>query len=128
MGEVVQLNDYRYDASTLEVFEVEDSLVPVEFAVVFGDRQKCLDKIAEYGVRDVQVNRLSAEPSAFVHLIGVKDAIWLNKKILEREELSDEEIALRIDRIQMLENTNLALMETMWAAFTQPSELAEVLD
>lgn len=56
--------------------------------------------------------------------MGVKDAIWLNKKILEFEELSDEEIAHRIDLIQMLENVNLAMMESLWDLFTRSGNLS----
>lgn len=126
MGEVVQLSEYRCDAAAETQFDVEDSQVPIEFAVGLHDRQQCLEKIAEYGVRDVQINRINAEPDTYLYLMGVKDAIWLNKKILEREDISDEEIAQRIDLIQMLENTNLALMEAMWAAFTRPASFTPV--
>lgn len=56
--------------------------------------------------------------------MGIKDAIWLNKKILEFEELSDEEIAHRIDLIQMLENVNLAMTESLWDSFTHSGNLS----
>jgi|TARA_B110000238_G_scaffold177493_1_gene199427 hypothetical protein len=39
------------------------------------------------------------DPSALLYLIGVGDAILLNKKILAGEEVSEEEIERRIDLI-----------------------------
>ena len=59
-----------------------------------------------------------------LYLMGIKDAIWLNKKILEFEELSDEEIAHRIDLILMLENVNLAMIESLWDSFTHSGNLS----
>ncbi|MEX2468925.1 MAG: hypothetical protein WD396_04140 [Pseudohongiellaceae bacterium] len=119
MGEVVKLNDYRRQSAPPLDEEVTDSLIPVEFAVGLHDRESCLQKIDEYGVRDVEVYRLSVEHDARLYLIGVKDAIWLNKKILEREAISDEEIAQRIDLIQMLENANLSLLQAIWQPFSR---------
>jgi hypothetical protein len=121
MGEVVKLNDYRKQQQPQPEELVRDSLVPIEFAVGCGDRTECLSKIAQYGVRAIHIRMVNEEPDALVYLMGVRDAIWLNKKILEREELSDDEIAARIDVIQMLENANLALMENLWKSFTRRS-------
>jgi len=119
MGKVVQLNDYRRtDADSDQIDAIQDSLVPIEFAVGFNSREECLSKIAEYGVQALHIRRVNDEPDALLYLMGVKDAIWLNKKILELEELSDEEIAHRIDVIQMLENVNLSMMESLWDSFT----------
>lgn len=119
MGKVVQLNDYRKtDADSDPIDAIQDSLVPIEFAVGFKTRAQCLSKIAEYGVQALHIRRVNDEPVALLYLMGVKDAIWLNKKILELEELSDEEIAQRIDVIQMLENVNLSMMESLWDSFT----------
>ena len=117
MGEVVKISDYRCQPAPCPQEEITDSLIPVEFAVGLPDRERCLQKIDEYGVRDVQVYRLSSEQDAFLYLMGVRDAIWLNKKILEREAISDEEIAQRIDLIQMLENANLPLLQAIWRPF-----------
>lgn len=119
MGDVVQLNDYREAAAEVgRVQSVQDSLVPIEFAAGPGTRELCLSKIAEYGVQALHIRRVNDEPEALLYLMGVKDAIWLNKKILELEELSDDEIAHRIDVIQMLENMNLSMMESLWESFT----------
>ena len=65
------------------------------------------------------VRRVTEEPEALLYLIGVKDAIRLNKRILELESISEEEIARRIDVIQMLENVNLSMMDSLWASFTR---------
>ena len=119
MGDVVQLSEYRKAATeTGRIDSVQDSLVPIEFAVGLGTRELCLSKIAEYGVQALHIRRVNDEPEALLYLMGVKDAIWLNKKILEREEISDDEIAHRIDVIQMLENVNLSMMESLWESFT----------
>ena len=120
MGKVVQLSDYRKtDADSDRIDAIQDSLVPIEFAVGFNTREECLSKIAQYGVQALHIRRVNDEPEALLYLMGVKDAIWLNKKILELEELSDEEIAHRIDVIQMLENVNLSMMESLWDSFTR---------
>lgn len=119
MGEVVRLDQFREQQFTEFAAEISDSLIPVEFAVGAQDRQACLEMIADYGIHRVFTQQLAAHPGAELKLISVGDAIWLNKKILEREEMSDDEIARRIDLIQMLENTNLALLESLWQSFTR---------
>jgi hypothetical protein len=125
MGKVVQLSDYRKtDADSGKFDALEDSLVPIEFAAGFSTREECLIKIAEHGVQALHIRRVNDEPEALLYLMGVKDAIWLNKKILELEELSDEEIAHRIDLIQMLENVNLSMMDSLWDSFTRSGNLS----
>lgn len=119
MGEVVKLSDYRAPQAVELPEEIQDSLVPIEFAVGFSDRKKCLSKIAECGIHSLHIRRVTEEPEALLYLIGVKDAIRLNKRILELESISDEEIARRIDVIQMLENVNLSMMDSLWASFTR---------
>ncbi len=118
MGEIVQLNDYRAPESVELPEAKQDSLVPIEFAVGYGDRKKCLSKIAQYGIHSLHIRRVTEEPEALLYLIGVKDAIALNKRILELESISEDEIANRIDVIQMLENVNLSMMDSLWASFT----------
>ncbi|HAS48948.1 MAG TPA: hypothetical protein DCS33_06635, partial [Gammaproteobacteria bacterium] len=56
------------------------------------------------------------------YLIGVADAISLNKEILAKEDISDEEIEHRIDLIQMMENMNFAGMDSLWESFTSQGE------
>ncbi|MCH1600786.1 MAG: hypothetical protein L7S70_10475 [Pseudomonadales bacterium] len=125
MAKVVKLSDYRKSDTDADEFDaIQDSLVPIEFAVGFSTREKCLSKIAEYGVQALHIRRVNDEPEALLYLMGVKDAIWLNKKILEFEELSDEEIAHRIDLIQMLDNVNLAMIESLWDSFTHSGNLS----
>lgn len=120
MGEVVQFSDYQHVRVDQSV-EMRDSLVPVEFAVGFDDRHQCLSKIAEYGIDSVNIRRVKDGSDSLLYLMGVRDAICLNKKILETEEISEDEIAQRIDLIQMMENANLALMDNLWASFTRQS-------
>jgi hypothetical protein len=118
MGEVVKLKGYQNKKAARAERRVSDSMVPIEFAVGFAERNLCIAKLAEYGVGGIQVRMIKNEPGALVYLMGVKDALWLNKKILELEELSEQDIADRIDLIQMLENINLPMMESLWDSFT----------
>ncbi len=123
MGNVVRLDEYR--SQPFEDFqeEINDSMIPVEFAVGAADRDACLAKLQDYGIRRVRKQRVNVEPEATLYMMGVRDAIWLNKKILECEDLDDDEIAQRIDLIQMLENANLALMEGLWKSISRQTQL-----
>ena len=118
MGDVVQLRDFRFEEEISLRTIKTDALVPVEFGVGLADRQQCLLKIAELGIRRVEVHQLKGQSGASLCMMSINDAIWLNKKLLECEELSDAEIAERIDWIQMLENSNPSMLEAMWKAFT----------
>ncbi len=118
MGEVIQFGNFSKPSGSVEAGNVQDSLVPIEFAVGFASRNECLNKIAEYGVSAVHVRMVNDEPDAMLYLIGVRDAILLNKKILEGESITDDEVAQRIDLIQMLENLNLDMLDSLWASFT----------
>jgi hypothetical protein len=124
MGEVVQLSEYRAAHAKESAAPSTDALIPIEFAVGLRDRDECLGKIAEYGVRAIHIRWVNEEPEVLLYLMGARDAIWLNKKILEREEISDLEIAQRIDLIQMLENMNLPMMGSMWESFTRQGKLS----
>ncbi len=46
-------------------------------------------------------------------MIGVGDAILLNKKILTNEEIPEEEIERRIGLIQMMENMSLVGIDSL---------------
>lgn len=126
MGKIVELSDYRetlyqqpaYYRSSETVPLGGDSEVPVEFAAGNPDRQACLQVLAEYGIDSVQERRVREGGDAIFHMISVTDAIRLNKQILEREDLTDEEIASHIDVIQMLENLDLSMLERLWSSFT----------
>ncbi|MFK7863572.1 MAG: hypothetical protein AB8B95_05010 [Pseudohongiellaceae bacterium] len=117
MGDVVRLKDFCRE-SELETVSTANSMVPIEFAVGLGDRHRCLAKLAEYGVGGIQVRQLNHSPDALVYMMNIQDALWLNKKILELEELSEEDIAERIDLIQMLENIDLPMMRSLWGSIT----------
>jgi|GEM_PF-386766 len=123
MGKVISLDSYRsqkFGNSFDQYIEpINDSLVPVEFAVAYPNRDTCLEKIQEYGIRNITAHQVTDQPQTVLHLIGVRDAIWLNKKILECEDLSDSETSQRIDLIQTLENANLGFMDGLWRSFTQ---------
>lgn len=119
MGDVVQLSDYQKAFNNESADALRDGLIPVEFALGDKDRESCLAKISEYGVHSIHVRMVNAKPDAFLYLIGVRDAIYINKKILECEDISDDEIEQRIDLIQMMENMNLSLMDTVWESISR---------
>jgi hypothetical protein len=117
MGEVFKLKDYRNKTASRAERSVTGSMVPIEFAVGFASRNLCLAKLAEYAISAIEVRKIKNEPGALVYLMSVKDALWLSKQILEREELSEKGVADRIDLIQMLENINLPMMGSIWDSF-----------
>lgn len=119
MGDVVELRHYQRPGSANEAEQAKDSLVPIEFAIGKGDRSRCLEKLAAYGIQSIHIRRITEEPEALLYLMTVQDAITINKMILEKEPLGDEEIARRIDVIQMLENINPVLLDSLWESFTQ---------
>jgi len=124
MGQVVKLSDFRRAQAEPVELSNNDSLVPVEFAVGLSDRNECLNKIAEYGVRAIHIRRVNDELDTLLYLMGVKDAIWMNRRILEREQITDEEIAHRIDLIQMLENIDFNMMDSIWESFTRQGKFS----
>ena len=107
MSNVVDLNDFRKKPASASSDAIRVGLIPIEFAMGIGDRERCLEKMAKYGVSSVHVRTVNDEPGARLYLIGVADAISLNKEILAKEDISDEEIEHRIDLIQMMENTGM---------------------
>lgn len=114
MCEVVRFSDYQKALNRGSGDAMRDGLVPIEFALGLTNREQCLAKISEYGVRSIHVRMVNDNPEAFLYLIGVRDAILINKKILDSDGLSEAEIAQRVDLIQMMENMNLSLMDSMW--------------
>lgn len=132
MGQIVSLNDYAAKRETLQdAIDLSTSLgsdeqdpvannglVPIELAAGFVSREKCLSKIEEYGLRAIHVRMVNDEPTALLYLMNIKDAISLNLQILESEELPEDEIMRRIDIIQMLENADVSLIDTLWDSFT----------
>ncbi len=82
MGEVVRLDQFRTQQINEPAADSSDSLIPVEFAVGKSDRcGTARTPLPEYGIRQVISQKLAAHPGADLKLIGVRDAIWLNKKI-----------------------------------------------
>ena len=78
--------------------------------------------MSTYGVSSLHVRSVNDDPSALLYLIGVGDAILLNKKILAGEEVSEEEIERRIDLIQMMEDMNFVGMDSLWESLSSQNE------
>jgi hypothetical protein len=121
MGNVVNMRDYQQKLAGESSDAIRDGLIPIEFAMGMGDREQCLEKMAKFAVSSVHVRTVNDQPGAHLYLIGIGDAISLNKKILEHEDISDEEIERRIDLIQMMENMNFAGMDSLWESFSSES-------
>ncbi|MEX0618696.1 MAG: hypothetical protein WDZ76_05705 [Pseudohongiellaceae bacterium] len=119
MGEVVQFSAFRQREVVVKDSGNRDSLVPVELGVGVRERASCLAKISAYGVTAIQVRMINNEPSALLYLMSVGDAISLNRWILEQEDITDAEVTRRIDLIQMLENIDPALMDSLWSSLTR---------
>lgn len=121
MSNVINMSDYRKKLATESSEAMRDGLIPIEFAIGINDRAACLEKVTKYGVSSIHVRMVNDEPGALLYLIGVGEAIWLNKKILEKEDISEEEIERRIDLIQMMENMNFVGMDDLWESFSSQS-------
>lgn len=108
--------------------EREDSklgLIPIELGTGIDDRREALDKIAEYQLRAIDVRMISDQPMGLLYLMSIKDAITLNMNMLEHEDLSNEQIGIRIDLIQLLENTDPALVDSLWESFTRGAQTSD---
>lgn len=118
MSKIINMNEYRSNLSTESANAIRDGLVPVEFALGSENREQCLNKISEYNLRSVHVRVVNDESGALLYLIGVSDAIWLNKKIIETEAISEDEVEERIDLIQTMENMKFSLMDNLWESIS----------
>lgn len=117
MNNIVQLKEYRRRIDELTADALRDGLVPVEVALGDNDTQRCLRTLKAFAVgcihvRSVSVDRHSTQRP--LYFIGLREAIWLNRRILREEEVSATEASLRIDLIQMMENFDFTLMENRW--------------
>ena len=119
MSNVINMSDYRQKLATESSEAIRDGLIPIEFAMGINDRAECLDKITKYGVGSIHVRMMNDDPNALLYLIGVGEAICLNKRILEKEGIAPEEIERRIDLIQMMENMNFVGMDSLWESFSR---------
>ena len=125
MKNVVKMKDYRKNIANQSSDAIREGLIPIEFAIGIINRDQCLDKMSTYGMSSIHVRSVNDDPAVLLYLIGVGDAILLNKKILANEEISEEEIERRIDLIQMMENMNFVGMDNLWESFSsQQSEVS----
>ena len=98
--------------------------MPLQFGVSFDEIDLCLAKLAEYGItsirrRELKRRELKHRPDSTLYFITVADALCVNIKILEHEQLSEQVVRQRVDLMQMLENVNPWLMEGIWDSFTR---------
>lgn len=121
MGKVVQFQDFYEARAHTSVKLRNDGLVPLQFGVGFSEIDICLQKLAEYGNIASHSRELKHIDST-LHFISVADALWINKKILENEQLSEQVIRQRVDLMQMLENVDPWLMEGIWDSLTRTNK------
>jgi hypothetical protein len=119
VGEVVQFQDFYEARAHTPVKLRSDGLVPLQFGVGFNEIDLCQQKLAEYGITSIHSRELKHRLDSTLHFITVADALWINKKILENERLSEQVVRQRIDLMQMLENVDPWLMEGIWDSLTR---------
>lgn len=119
MGEVVRFLEFHKPSMEQRSELSQGGLVPLQFGVGFDEVDLCLEKLAEYGIRDVYLRELAEPAGTPLMLITVGDALWLNTQILQREKLSNEVTRRRIDLLQMLENVDPWLMQSIWESFSR---------
>ncbi|MCG8413696.1 MAG: hypothetical protein MI746_05695 [Pseudomonadales bacterium] len=119
MSNVIQLSEYRQRVKNISSEAMRDGLVPLEVALAEADTEKCLQKLSKYGLSSVHVRSVKDYPSRDIYFVGLKEAIWVNKKILQHESATEAETTLRIDLIQMLENLDFTLMDRMWESIQE---------
>ena len=119
MGQIIRFSEYQ---KSREIVSNEShSLIPVEFGVGVGDVAECLVMIARHSSGSLIVRPVDGASREVVYLMRVSDAINLNKHRLETEELSDVQITACIDLIQLLENINTSLLESIWSSYHRQS-------
>lgn len=119
MGQVIRFSEYQ---KSRRIVSVEShSLIPVEFGVGVGDVAGCLALIARHGSGTLVVRPVDGASRDVVYLMRVSDAINLNKHRLETEDLSELQITACIDLIQLLENINTSLLESIWSSYHRQS-------
>ena len=127
MGNIVDFNNFRKEGQEKDLSGFSHSpMVPVEFAVGLGSLEACLQKVAEVGECAVYSRLVGDVQQALIYFISVEDAIRINKRILEKETLSEQEIKDRIDLVQSLENQDLGLLGRIWESFTSDPETAAI--
>ncbi|MBL4820032.1 MAG: hypothetical protein JKY98_03440 [Gammaproteobacteria bacterium] len=122
MGQVIRFSDHQVSARRKHN-RWQDSLVPVELALGVPDEDRCLATIARHGLCAVHPRVLSDGSEAVIYLITISDAIFLNKRILEVDQMDDERVGRCIDLIQMLENINDSLPENTWESISSKQNL-----
>ncbi len=118
MGKVVHLQSFAEARSPISRVSRADALVPVEFATGIADREAAIARLAYFGINNLKQRSLKDNPANSLCMVTLADAIHMNKKVLELEELSVADISVRIDLIQMLENIDIAMLQSLWGSIT----------
>ena len=122
MGNAVNMKDYRKKTARESSDTIRDGLIPIEFGIGINNREQCLNTMSAYGVSSIHGRSANDDQGAFLYLIGVGDAILLNKKILANKEIPEEEIERRFDLMQMMENMNFVGIDSLWESLNSQSE------
>ncbi|MFM1896296.1 MAG: hypothetical protein RLZZ385_1370 [Pseudomonadota bacterium] len=113
MGQVIQFSQYQ-GLDAVAASQQRNTLVPIEFAVGDSDRDYCMTQLARFGVTTLHLKLVGHDPEVLLYLMPIGDAIRFNKLLLDKESLCEFELGRRIDLIQMLENINTNLMDSIW--------------
>ncbi|MCA9017853.1 MAG: hypothetical protein R3F41_20105 [Gammaproteobacteria bacterium] len=91
-----------------------ESLIPLQLALDEYDIEKCFAQLARFGRCSVIPRANPADAGKILFLVRIRDAIALNRHLLELEDDDNAAAGRRIDQIQMLENCEESLVSKAW--------------
>ncbi|MEZ5492229.1 MAG: hypothetical protein R3F50_18250 [Gammaproteobacteria bacterium] len=91
-----------------------ESLIPLQLALDEYDIEKCFAQLAGFGRCSVFPRANPSDAGKILFLVRIRDAIDLNRHLLEEEGDDSQAAADRIDHIQMLENCEESLLSKAW--------------
>ena len=124
MGNLIFFEDYQPGLEDNGIARQRlkgQSLIPLQLALNEYDIEKCFSLLSSHGKCPVYPRANPADKGRILFLVRIDDAITLNQQVLEMEE-DAQDIADRIDLIQMLENCEESLLSKAWDRIGIPSE------
>lgn len=91
-----------------------ESLVPLQLALNEYNIEKCFAQLTGFGRCSVFPRANPSDSGKILFLIRIRDAIELNRHLLEEEGDDSQAAVNRMDHIQMLENCEESLLSKAW--------------
>jgi len=125
MGSLIFFEDHhpRLDQGIARQRLKGHSLIPIQLALNEYDIEKCFALLSGHGKCPVYPRANPTDEGRILFLVRIDDAIALNQQVLEMEE-DTQNVADRIDLIQMLENCEESLLSKAWDRIGRQSESA----